>query len=460
MASSLAMAPRLARMMQVRQSRADHSLWVLKLFLLGLPIWWVLGTSFMMPIFVAAAMFCLWPAPQLRFTLSDALLASIIAVLIGSGYVNGFLVAGQSLRFMAALYNIAIWVSGLIIAQQVRTMLTESDAASRDINRAAFWAFIVMVTLSWASFFIAYVRKDFDQQILSLFGFLAGDQIPDSAALIRQSTTVVFTKPDWGLPGVPMPRIGIYGPYPNATAAATAVLGTLTLFHLQNLKRYGKFWRAAVGFIIICTLTITLSRSILGGWLAGLAAAHLFFGSMWTRLGSGIMIVVAVAVLGFISSADVGGYRQYSTESRFDNYYRAIDETMSSNPAFGLGMKPREEISHIAVGSHSTFVSVFTKSGLLGLSLVVIYLLIVPGFRWLRLFMANAAMKEADRERLRMLLTLQVTVLAWLAFEDIDAPATAAMLIFLFFAVFESVYGKLDVKSGENRSWSFGLKRK
>ena len=459
MASTLAIAPRLARMVQVRQSRAGHSLWVLKSFLLGLPIWWFLGTSFMMPMFVAAAMFIVWPAPQLRFALSDMLLASIIAVLVGSGYINGFLVAGQSLRFMAALYNIAIWVSGLIVAQQVRTMLANGDAASREIYRAAFWAFIVMVTLSWASFFIAYVRQDFDQQILSLFGLLAGDQIPESAALIRQSTTVVFTKPDWGLPGVPMPRIGIYGPYPNATAAATAVLGTLALFHLQGPRRFSKLLRAVIGFIIICTLTITLSRSILGGWLAGLLAAHLLFGSMWTRLGSGIMVVAAVVVLGFISSADVGGYRQYSTESRFDNYYRAIDETMSSNPAFGLGMKPREEISHIAVGSHSTFVSVFTKGGLLGLVLVVIYLVILPGFRWLRLLMASGAMNEAEREQLRMLLTLQMTVLAWLAFEDLDAPATAAILIFIFFAVFESVYGKLDGGSKGNSNWSFRLKR-
>ncbi len=459
MASTLAIAPRLERVAQARKSRADLSMLVLKSFLLGLPLWWFLGTSFMMPMFVAAAMFCLRPAPHLRFTLSDALLAGIITVLIGSGYINGFLVAGQPLRFMAALYNIAIWVSGLIIAQQVRAMLEDGEAARREINRAAFWAFIVMVALSWASFFIAYLRRDFDQQILSLFGAIAGNHIPESAALIRQSTTVVFTRADWGLPGVPMPRIGIYGPYPNATAAATAVLGTLALFHLQGLKRYGKLWAAVIGFIIICTLTITLSRSILGGWLAGLLAAHLFFGSMWTRLGSGAMILAAVAVLGFSSATTVGGYRQYSTESRFDNYYRAIDETMSSNPVFGLGMKPREEISHIAVGSHSTFVSMFTKSGLLGLSLVILYVVILPGFRWLRLWMAGGALDEADRERLRLLLTLQVTVLAWLAFEDIDAPATAAMLIFIFFAVFESAYGKLDLRRPAGSNWSFRLKR-
>jgi hypothetical protein len=122
---------------------------------------------------------------------------------------------------------------------------------------------------------------------------------------------------------------------------------------------------------------------------------------------------------------------------------RAIDETLSSNPAFGLGIKPREEISHIAVGSHSTFVSAFTKGGILGLALVFSYLVILPALRWLRLFMASGGLDDRTRLQLRALVTLQVTVWAWLTFEDIDAPATAAILIFIYFAVFEDMAGQL-----------------
>jgi hypothetical protein len=38
---------------------------------------------------------------------------------------------------------------------------------------------------------------------------------------------------------------------------------------------------------------------------------------------------------------------------------------------------------------------------------------------------------------LRILFNLQVALWVWLCFEDIDAPATAAMLIFLAFALIE-----------------------
>src|SRR3546814_12498669 len=74
-------------------------------------------------------------------------------------------------------------------------------------------------------------------------------------------------------------------------------------------------------------------------------------------------------------------YRGYSTESRFANYDRAVGRTLDHNPILGLGVKPREQDNHIAVGSHSTFVSAFTKSGTLGLSLVVAYLVLLPAYR-------------------------------------------------------------------------------
>jgi len=42
---------------------------------------------------------------------------------------------------------------------------------------------------------------------------------------------------------------------------------------------------------------------------------------------------------------------------------------------------------------------------------------------------------------MRILFDLQVAIWVWLCFEDIDAPATAAMHIFLAFALFDSALG-------------------
>src|SRR3546814_161296 len=100
----------------------------------------------------------------------------------------------------------------------------------------------------------------------------SGNLVPTSAALLKESTVIEFTRPDWGLPGVAMPRIVIYGPYPTATAAVTAVLGTLALLHLQGRERSPALAFFALEGLVFLTLAITLTRSIVAGWLLGAIA--------------------------------------------------------------------------------------------------------------------------------------------------------------------------------------------
>jgi hypothetical protein len=235
-----------------------------------------------------------------------------------------------------------------------------------------------------------------------------------------------------------MPRIVIYGPYPNATAAITAVLGTLALLYLCRRNRHHGVLIAAGEALIFFTLVITLSRSILAGWLVGSVAANLVFGTAYRRVVCSFALGVAALFAMHANVSNLGEYREYSTESRVNNYVRAIEKTILTHPVLGLGIKPREEGNHIAVGSHSTFVSSLTKGGALGVSLVFIYLVVLPAIRWIALGATQSL--RSSRAEMRILFTLQVTIWAWLCFEDIDAPATAAMLIFLAFGFFESIF--------------------
>ncbi|WP_189545701.1 O-antigen ligase family protein [Mesorhizobium sp. M2E.F.Ca.ET.209.01.1.1] len=414
------------------------------IFLLGLPIWWALGIGFVMPMLLALILLIMRPSVNLHFTLGDCLLAFVIVALTGSAFVNGFVIAQEPLRFAAAIYNAAIWASALIIVQQFRALLKDAGDGRRRILHRAFWSFVVLIPLTWGAFVFAYAVRRFDLQFPSLFGAIAGNRIPDSAALIRQSTTITLTIADWGLHGTPMPRIGIYGPYPNATAIIIAILGVLALLHLHN--RGGRRAQLAplLEGLITATLAISLSRSVLAGWLAGLAVAGIAFGSPFRRFAS-IAAVAAALLLPLLADlSSLTTYREYSTNSRTDNYVRAVVETLDNNPVFGLGIKPREEISHIALGSHSTFISAFTKGGVLGLSLVAAYLLVLPIIRWLGLAAAATRLPVVARTQLRLLLTLQITLWAWLVFEDIDAPAIASILIFLFIAYSEFLAASLQ----------------
>jgi hypothetical protein len=423
--------------------RRDYSAFLLSAYLLGLPVWWALGIDFLMPMLLGSALMYSSLKAHRRFTASDYVLAAIIIVLIGSAYLNGFLLAGETMRFAAALYNASIWACGLILLQQVRYTLDQTDADRQAVLRAGFWGFMLLSGVAWGSFVFAYAIGRFSLELPSLFGLIVGQAVPDSAVLIKQSTILVFARPDWGLPGVPMPRIVIYGPYPNATAAITAVLGTLALLYLCVRNRYHGVLIAAGEALIFFTLVITLSRSILAGWLVGSVAANLVFGTAYRRVVCSFALGVAALLAMHANVSNLGEYREYSTESRVNNYVRAIEKTILTHPVLGLGIKPREEGNHIAVGSHSTFVSSLTKGGALGVSLVFIYLVVLPAFRWIALGATQPL--RSSRAEMRILFTLQVTIWAWLCFEDIDAPATAAMLIFLAFGFFESIFRSAQI---------------
>src|SRR3546814_3275022 len=75
---------------------------------------------FAMPLLLAAALFYVSPATHRDFTASDHLLAAIIVTMGAAAYLNGFLIGQHTLRFAAALYNLSIWVCGLIVLQQAR----------------------------------------------------------------------------------------------------------------------------------------------------------------------------------------------------------------------------------------------------------------------------------------------------------------------------------------------------
>jgi hypothetical protein len=411
---------------------------LIQAYLLGLPLWWGMGIDFIMPWGLCFLLACFSLGAHQRFVLSDYLLIGIILSLATSAYINGFLVAHEFMRFVAALFNLSLWICGLILIQQVRRVLEQNNQNRCAILRTGFWTFVLMTFVAWGPFALAYVVHDFSLEMPSLFGLTLGHAIPDSASLIKQSARVIFTRPDWGLPGVPMPRIVVYGPYPTATGAVVAVLGTLALLHVQ-LRHRGKEWAIiAVEGVIVLTIAITLTRSVLGGWIFGAVAANLIFGSAWRRIAACGVLASALIIIPHIDMTDAVEYRGYSTESRFENYGRAVDQTVLSNPILGLGIKPREEGNHIAVGSHSTFVSSFTKGGALGLGFVVAFLVIVPAFRWLAVAGGMAGSRGWTRSEMRVLFNLQAALWVWICFEDIDAPATASMLIFLSFAVIES----------------------
>lgn len=420
----------------------DRARLLLQTFILGIPLWWVLGLDFIMLQGFVALLILAYPDALRRATAGDHMLIALIITLGASAFLNGFLIEAKVTRFVAALYNLSFWVCGLVLMLQVRTFCAAGPWRQLALLRCIHIVFIIVVATAWSCLVLAFAIGDMSLSTPSLFGLVAGDAIPDSAPHIQRHAVLDFTHADWGLPGVAIPRIEVFGPYPTAAAATVAVLGSLSLLYI-NL-RYPRAWLPALVLegVLMATIAITLTRSIIGGWVLGMLAANLLFGNTARRFGAilAAAVIGGMMTLGTVDLSQAAEYRDYSSESRFDSYLNAIQKTINKNPVMGLGIKPREE-SHIAVGSHSTIVTAFTKGGALSLALAVLFLFLRPAWRWFVAWMACISppyrLAAQHRTTLRILFNLQVALWIWLCFEDIDAPATASALIFIAFAFIE-----------------------
>lgn len=410
---------------------------LIRTFVLGLPVWWALGMDWLAsPVFALCLILCSLET-YTRFRATDYLVFAMMLGLAISAYINGLIGAQEPTRFLAAYYNLTVFIASFVLMLAVRRQL-EVDPDALSLLKAGTISFVGLFVVVWICVVFAFATRQFTIEFPSVFGLVVGHHVPDSAPLIRDSTVLTFSRPDWGLSGFPTPRIALYGPYPTAAAATVAVLGTMTLLYVQRRGRARDILIPLLELMILMTIATTLTRSILGGWLIGAVTANLVFGTAIRRiLAAGVILLGIVLAPNIQHASHAVEYRSYSTESRFENYFYAAEQTFRKNAAFGLGIKPREEENHIAVGSHSTFVSFFTKGGALVLSIAVIYFLLIPMFRWFVVIKSGVPPRGTTRAELRILLNLQIAIWIWLFFEDIDAPANASALIFLSFAFIE-----------------------
>jgi O-antigen ligase len=97
-----------------------------------------------------------------------------------------------------------------------------------------------------------------------------------------------------------------------------------------------------------------------------------------------------------------------------------------------MGAKPRENFLSIPVGSHSTYISVLYRVGIMGL-LAFIAFQISCIFAWLRI---RINLIGRDQHRLWSILGVALIAMSiWMIGEDIDAPQLVAFLYFILVGI-------------------------
>jgi O-antigen ligase len=101
--------------------------------------------------------------------------------------------------------------------------------------------------------------------------------------------------------------------------------------------------------------------------------------------------------------------------------------TTGSNPLLGLGLKPRIDAINVPIGSHSTYIGTFIKSGFLGIFFL---------FSWIFMSLLKLS-KSAPTSNLMYKLCLFsiLTIFLWMITEDIDAPQFVSFTFFILLGI-------------------------
>ncbi|HEO3315722.1 TPA: O-antigen ligase family protein [Streptococcus agalactiae] len=121
--------------------------------------------------------------------------------------------------------------------------------------------------------------------------------------------------------------------------------------------------------------------------------------------------------------------RSGSSESRFSLYKDTVNIVINSSLLFGEGVKELWLNSDLPLGSHSTYIGYFYKSGLLGL------MNIVPG---LLLIFTNIGRKAKQSAFYYEIVGTLITLFSFFALEDLDGANWLIVFIFTVLGILEN----------------------
>jgi hypothetical protein len=351
------------------RTRADSAPGTAAILVIGFyPLLWTIGLgAFLWPI-VAVCTLGLWARARVR-TYSGAVLALVFCLVLsaGVGLAAGY---GSLDRVLGFGGNLAIWVGlfGLLCATSVW-----DRAAHRRFLIAAIVAGVANSCVATIS--IVIYPTTFP---VPLAGGLA-ESLPPA---VRAFTTNKLVNEDW-LGETVLRTNGTMG-FPTWSGAVSALTIILVLIAVrQRLIRLG----VAVFSMSVSAVAVyfAFSRAVELALVA--AAVYVALRLTWRKLRVGPLVVMSLfaagAVLAYLYAAqtprliaNVNDAREGSAESRGAIYAETLSRVSDLTiPVLGYGVKPRQEDLLASVASHSTYLGLLFKAGILGVLAFLVLLL-------------------------------------------------------------------------------------
>lgn len=244
-----------------------------------------------------------------------------------------------------------------------------------------------------------------------------------------------LTGDDW-VNGLYTPRFFGYLDYANLVVFAVLFFYPLALMFLRGKPVIG-FAMTAVLFLVVKS---TNSRTGLILYLLVFLAYFLlemqkgFFAFYKSRkyalLALGVLAVVLVAVVCFSQIAGIleglMGMREGSNNMRTSIYTQSLSTMWTQSPLIGIGIK--DMLGEYPLGSHSTYIGVFYKAGILG------------GLIYMIAILCKLGQTLLSKDRSHHIMTLKTCVLCtmlMMVFEDIDGSNWSICIFYILLALLQ-----------------------
>ena len=349
-----------------------------------------------------------------------------VLISVGSGYAPSFN------RLLATIYNLSFWLFGFFIIQGVRS---ESIQNRHKLQKYLTWHLVIIFV---GSVITLLAFSGTAVELRSVFGLVIDAR--NLPRLLADSLTLKFAAVDW-LGSDTEVRLSMMSPYAQALAGSMVLL--LTLVFKDSNKR--KLFSSNFLLVVIVIFVVACTRSRIGMLSVVLVTFFIFLSRMRSKkrmffLIFLIMVGLTALTLGWESVYakiyDLFWSRANSTSLRLESYLMSINFALQNNPYLGIGYKPRGVLA-IPLGSHSTWIGVFLRTGFIGLAFFA-------GFYFFYLISSIKKILFSNGAKDKIIASGFISISAFFIFEDIDAPQYLALLFFV-------LVGLLDTKKD---SWN------
>ncbi|WP_396335365.1 PssD/Cps14F family polysaccharide biosynthesis glycosyltransferase [Clostridium sp.] len=333
-------------------------------------------------------------------------------------------------RIIASVYNLSYWIMGLLIMISFYNI----DIKIKDINFISnsiklVLLFQILLLIVGVCLWIFGIKN---LQISSLIGAFLNSNID----LLQDSISTKFYISQWDSGKEVLRFIGV-SIYPTACAL---IVGVMMVYSCINIKsnKFRVFIICASYILVLATrsrtVIVALPLSII------IILAIFYFNDIKQLIIKNKKIALAIFMLfviglftivfryGIIDKFIFG--REGSNNARMQIYKETINIFLQ-NKFIGSGYKIYLPNLDVPIGSHSTYLSVLMKTGLIGFTMFVLFIVML-GKVWIDEIKVFKNEKNTELKLLHICTGITMLLYSiWFITEDIDAPQIACLLFFI-----------------------------